>query len=114
MGDGHRETKLTLLTVLSSRGLGLMQDRDPRAVGSQVDGNTIALQALVVPSPSHLSSVLLSTAAAICCTKAETLGAALGVAGIQRKRPQAALVTPWALHIFLEDKQCSTVSSAPH
>lgn len=66
----------------------------------------------MAPGPSHLSSVFLSAAAAIGRTEAETLGAALGVAGIQRKRPQAALVTPWALHIFLEDKQSSTVSAA--
>lgn len=91
-----------------------MQDRDPRAAGSQADGNTTELQALVAPRPSHLSSVLLSTAAAISRTKTETLGAALGVAGIQRKCPQAALVTPWALHILLEDKQSSTASAAPH
>ena len=91
-----------------------MQDKDPRAAGSQADRNTTELQALVAPSPSHLSSVLLSTAAAIGRTKAETLGAALGVAGIQRKCPQAALVTPRALHIFLEDKQSSTASAAPH
>lgn len=66
--------------------------------------------ALLIP---HLSSVLHSTAAAIGGTKAETLGAPLGVAGIQRKRPQAALVTPQALHIFLEDMQSSIASEAP-
>lgn len=65
---------------------------------------------LLVP---HLSSVLHSTAAAIGGTKAETLGAPLGVAGIQRKRPQAALVTPRAFHIFLEDMQSSILSEAP-
>lgn len=62
------------------------------------------------PSPSHLSPVLLGAAAAVGGTEAETLGAALGVGGIQRKCPQAALVTPRALHIFLEDKQSSSVS----
>lgn len=77
-----------------------MQDRAQRAAGS--------------PGPSHLSSVLLGTAAAIGGTKAETLGAALGVAGIQRKCPQAALVTPRALHIFLEEKQSSSVPAASH
>lgn len=58
--------------------------------------------------------MLLGAAAAIGCTEAETLGAALGVGGIQRKRPQAALVTPQALHIFLKDKQSSTASAASH
>lgn len=79
-----------------------------------MDGSTPDLQALVAPSPSHLSSVLLGAAAAIGRTEAETLGAALGVGGIQRKCPQAALVTPQALHIFLKDKQSSTVSAASH
>lgn len=79
-----------------------------------MDGSTPDLQALVAPSPSHLSSVLLGAAAAIGRTEAETLGAALGVGGIQRKCPQAALVTPQALHIFLKDKQSSTVSVASH
>lgn len=79
-----------------------------------MDGNTPELQALEAPSPSHLSSVFLGAAAAIGGTEAETLGAALGVGGIQRKRPQAALVTPQALHIFLKDKQSSTVSAGSH
>lgn len=77
-----------------------------------MDGNTPDLQALVAPSPSHLSSVLLGAAAAIGRTEAETLGAALGVGGIQRKCPQAALVTSQALHILLKDQQSSMASAS--
>lgn len=81
--------------------------------GRELGGRNITeLQGLVAPGPSHLSSVLLSTAAAVGGTKAETLGAALGVVGIQRKRPQAALVTPRALHVFLEDNQGSAGPAA--
>lgn len=94
--------------------VGLKQDRDPRAAGSQVDEDTPDLQALVAPSPSHLSSVFLGAAAAIGGTEAETLSAALGVGGIQRKCSQAALVTPWTLHILLKDKQSSMASAASH
>lgn len=79
-----------------------------------MDEDTPGLQALVAPSPAHLSSVFLSTAAAIGGTEAETLSAALGVGGIQRKCPQAALVTPRALHILLKDKQSSMASAASH
>lgn len=94
--------------------VGLMQDRDPRAAGRQVDESTPDLQALVAPSPPHLSPVLLGAAAAIGRAEAETLGAALGVGGIQRKCPQATLVTPQALHILLKDKQSSMASAASH
>lgn len=91
-----------------------MQDRDLRAAGNQGDKEHNCTAGSGGPGPPHLSSVLLSTAAAIGGTEAETLGAALGVAGIQRKCPQAALVAPRALHVFLEDKQSPTASAASH
>lgn len=105
VGDRHRMTN-NLPHSLSSRGLSSVWDGDPEAAESQADGNT-------THQLPYLSSVLLSAAAAIGRTEAETLGATLGVTGVQRKCPQAALVTPRALHIFLEDKQSSTVSAAP-
>lgn len=53
------------------------------------------------PPPRHLLAGVRGAPAALCGPEAEAAGAAFGVGGVQREGPEAALVTPGALHVLL-------------
>lgn len=50
----------------------------------------------------HLTPPFVRAAAAVSGSKAEALGAAFSIGGVQMERSQFALVTARAFHIFLK------------
>lgn len=68
-----------------------------------------------VPRPTHLTAGEHGAPAALGGPEAEAAGAALGVGSIEGEGPEAALVTPRALHVLLgAGGQHGSVGRVPH
>lgn len=87
--------------VLWAHGRGIELNTQGAPAGGTGPLPDVKPRPVWVPLPAHLTAGVGRAPAALSGPEAEAAGAAFGVGGIEGEGPEAALVTPWALHVLL-------------